>query len=49
MDIKGFKALLRDYNNGKLSVVIPTEIPSLTRDCSYYENLSQEVQNARDD
>ncbi len=49
MDIKGFKTLLRDYNNGNLSIAIPEESPSLTRDCSYYENLSQEVLDAGND
>lgn len=49
MDIKGFKTLLRDYNSGKSSIVSQTETPSLIRDCSYYENLSQEVYDARND
>ena len=48
MDITGFKTLLKDYNNGKISIPAksPSDSESLTRDCSYYEKLSQEAQNA---
>lgn len=48
MDITSFKTLLRDYNNGKISIQpeLPSCSKSLTRDCSYYENISQEVLNA---
>lgn len=49
MDIKGFKALLKEYNDGKKKLETdnqkppetPEHIPEsmLTRDCSYYEDL----------
>lgn len=49
MDIKGFKALLKEYNDGKRSLEAahrdpadipdPIQGPELTRDCSYYEDL----------
>lgn len=48
MDITSFKTLLKDYNNGKISIQPepPSYSESLTRDCSYYENISQDVLNA---
>lgn len=53
MDIKSFRALLRDYNNGKRTIIQKQlddneqvshcdENPSLTRDCSYYELAAKE-------
>ena len=50
MDIKSFKALLKEYNDGKREIVtgrpeipdIPDSVihePELTRDCSYYEDI----------
>ena len=50
MDIKSFKALLKEYNDGKRELVtggpetldIPNSVihePELTRDCSYYEDI----------
>lgn len=50
MDIKGFKSLLKEYNDGKRDLEnteaessSPTAVPetALTRDCSYYEDLCQ--------
>ena len=48
MDIKGFKSLLKEYNDGKRELaksmqdsipVPPLPEAALTRDCSYYEEL----------
>ena len=48
MDIKGFKSLLKEYNDGKRELaksmqdsipVSPLHEAELTRDCSYYEEL----------
>lgn len=48
MDIKGFKALLKEYNDGertlmtscqKSDLLNPIPETSLTRDCSYYEDI----------
>lgn len=47
MDIKGFKALLKEYNEGKRNLetvqweppAASPSVPELTRDCSYYEDL----------
>ncbi len=44
MDIKGFKSLLFDYNNGRLKFNATQsnaepDTASLTRDCSYYEEF----------
>ena len=48
MDIKGFKSLLKEYNDGKRELaksmqdsipVSPLPEAALTRDCSYYEEL----------
>lgn len=51
LDIRAFKSLLKDYNNGKRNIVINNTSPPqpLTRDCSYYENLITEVQHAGND
>ena len=53
MDIKSFRALLRDYNNGKRTIIQKQpdnneqtdycdENSALTRDCSYYEFVTKE-------
>lgn len=53
MDIKSFRTILRDYNNGKQSVIqdqienckqvgYSDENPAITRDCSYYEFVTKE-------
>jgi transposase len=52
MDIKSFRALLRDYNNGKRPIQTQAENyektiycddnPALTRECSYYEFITEE-------
>lgn len=44
MDIKGFKSLLKEYNDGKRKLDAPAMPPpdpdyALIRDCSYYEEL----------
>lgn len=51
MDISSFKALLKDYNSGKRDVEIKEKSYTLplTRDCSYYENLTMEVPYAGND
>ena len=52
MDIKGFKALLKEYNDGKRNLEpIQQKDPAfrsepdleLTRDCSYYEDYAKEM------
>lgn len=57
MDIKSFRALLREYNSGQKTPVVSLqksppqcmnspEESSLTRDCSYYEEYAKEVGHA---
>jgi hypothetical protein len=57
MDIKSFRAMLRDYNSGIRTLspsaadeqqdpdVLPEEA-GLTRDCSYYEEYAKEASHA---
>ena len=57
MDIKSFRLMLKEYNAG-LRTLDPTDLTdssaeektgSLTRNCEYYENLTQEVHHAAND
>ena len=57
MDIKSFRFMLREYNNGTRTLDAPIHQEtapgnntdfSLTRDCSYYEEYGREVTNATD-
>ena len=57
MDIKSFRSMLREYNNGTRTLDAPIHQEtapgnntdfSLTRDCSYYEEYGREVTNATD-
>ena len=53
MDIKSFRMMLKEYNAGLRTLEIKTETgmenkenpDALTRDCDYYEQLTQEVRN----
>jgi|GEM_PF-5609055 len=56
MDIKSFRALLRDYNSGQRLMGMETPVPNeeavcqdedalLIRDCSYYEINVMEVRS----
>ncbi len=57
MDIKSFRSMLREYNNGTRTLDEPIRQKSisendtafsLTRDCSYYEEYGREATNATD-
>ena len=57
MDIKSFRSMLREYNNGTRTLDEPIRQKSisendaaffLTRDCSYYEEYGREAANATD-
>ena len=57
MDIKSFRLMLKDYNAG-LRTLDTTDLTDssseensdpLTRNCEYYENLTQEVHHAAND
>lgn len=57
MDIKSFRSMLREYNNGtrtldegkrQKSISENDKALSLTRDCSYYEEYGREAANATD-
>lgn len=44
MDIKSFKKLLKEYNSNLRTIqIINKEEVTLTRDCSYYENIAKEM------
>lgn len=57
MDIKSFRMMLKEYNAGLRTLdVEPETLPianeisdTLTRDCDYYEQLTQEVRNNAND
>ncbi len=53
LDIKSFKALLKEYNRGNHALVRKLELSAenpndsqLTRDCSYYEEYAKEIYHA---
>lgn len=55
MDIRSFRAMLREYNSGKrkpesgsdeIEKKEKTDTGALTRDCSYYEEYAKEDSNA---